>query len=185
MPGQISINLLNTIESISIVDACHAPAGADSKIDRCTNDFPNQAREKELSCACKALNAAAAKIHELYEKVVAQRREEIAKLSIEIARKILKQKIETKDYEIESIITEALRNSPSSQDVIVHLNPEDFRQCQKIREKEENGIAGNVRFVADPNVGRAECILKSPKGNILSLIDEQLEQIGEALKKIQ
>ena len=185
MTGQISINLLNTIESIAILDDCPAPARLNTKSDRRGNDLTGRIAEKDLSNAFKALNAAAAKIQELYEKVIAGKNEEIAKLSIEIARKILKYKIETKDYEIESIIKEALKNCPSSQDIIIHLNPEDFEQCRKIQEKDSNGIFAAIKLVGDPNVERAEFILKSPKGTIISEINEQLEQIGEALGKVK
>ena len=78
-----------------------------------------------------------------------------------------------------------LKNSPSRQDVVVHLNPEDFEQCRKIQDRKDNGILGGITLVADPSVGRAECILKSPKGTIASIIDQQLERIGEALGKVK
>lgn len=183
MSSQISISFPNTIESITILDSCPAHRISDSQPDRQENDLPVEIQEKELTDACRALQAAAAKVQGLYENIIAQRKDEIAKLSIEIARKILKQKIETKDYEIESIIKEVLGNSPSQQEVVVHLNPEDFEQCQNIRNKDKNGILNGLTLVSDPDVGRAECILKSPNGTIVSLIDEKLEQIREALGK--
>ena len=184
MQSQVSISLPNTIESIRILDDHTEPVQADSKFGGRLSDLSVEKQEKELTEACRALQAAAAKIQGLYEKIIAQNREEIAKLSVGIARKILMHKIEKKDYEIESIIKEVLKNSPSRQDVVVHLNPEDFERCQKIQEKEKNGILDGVKLVADPDVGCAECILKSPKGNIVSLINEQLEQISEALGKV-
>jgi flagellar biosynthesis/type III secretory pathway protein FliH len=185
MFSQISINLPDKIESITILDSCPAPDRADFQLNRRGNDFSFRDKEKELTDACMALNAAAVKVQELYENIIARRSAETAKLSIEIARKILMHKIETKDYEIESIIKEVLKNSPIHQDLAVHLNPEDFEEWRKIQDKEKNGMLDNIKLVADPNVGRAECILKSPRGTIVSLIDEQLEQIAEALGKVQ
>jgi flagellar biosynthesis/type III secretory pathway protein FliH len=185
MAGQISINLNNTIESVTILDDCSSPVRMDTKSDRRGNDLNSQIGQNELLNACKALNNAAENIHELYGKIIIQRKEEIAKLSIEIARKILMYKIETKDYEIESIIQEAIRNCPSTQDIVIHLNPEDFEQCQKIQENNPNGILTAVKLVADSNVERAEFILKNPKGTIISQINEQLKQIGDALGKVK
>ena len=185
MTGVISINLVNSIESVSVLDNCPESVKADTKYDRHGNEFTGHNSEKELNSACKALNAAAAKIQNLYEDTITQRKDEIVKLSLEIARKILMYKIETKDYEIESIIKEALNNCPSSQDLIIHLNPEDFEQCRKIQEKETNGILSAVKLIADPNVKPAEFILKSPKGTIFSQINDQLEQIGKALGKVK
>lgn len=185
MPGQISINFENTIESITVLDAYNAPLKDNSHVENQVNDLSVRNQEQEFSSACKALKTAAVKVDEFYEKIVAQRGEEIAKLSIEIARKILMQKIETKSYEIESIIKEALKNFSSNQDVVVHLHPEDYEQCQAVMDKDAGVIPPGVTLVADPNVGLAECIVKSPKGTVLSLINEQLEQIEAALKKTQ
>ncbi len=184
MTGQLSVNLSGMIESIMILDACPAPKKNDSRLDMGGNDFSAQAQENELTDTCKSLRDAVIKVHELYENIIAQKSGQIAKLSMEIARKILAKKIETKDYEIESIIKEVLQNSPSNQDVVIHLNPEDYEQCRNIRAKDNNVIPEGIRLVADPDVGLAECILKSPKGSISSLIDEKLEQIGEALGKV-
>ena len=60
-----------------------------------------------------------------------------------------------------------------------------YEVCRKIQEKDSNGIFAAIKLVGDPNVERAEFILKSPKGTIISEINEQLEQIGEALGKVK
>ena len=91
--------------------------------------------------------------------------------------------MENGDYEIESIIKEALKNAPSSQDVKVHLNPEDLETCQKAQQGEPGGVLAGIKLIPDPNIGRAECLLESPKGIIKSLIDDNLERIGKALEK--
>src|SRR4030067_522779 len=74
-------------------------------------------------------------------------------LSVEIARKILMQKVENGDYEIESIIKEALKNAPGSQDVIVHLNPEDLEKCQKAQQDGPGGVLAGIKLIPDPNIG--------------------------------
>jgi flagellar biosynthesis/type III secretory pathway protein FliH len=69
--------------------------------------------------------------------------------------------------------------------VVVHLNPEDFVQCQKLQQDDTAGTLAGVKFVSDPNIGRAECLLETPKGMIESFINEHLEQIDQALKKAE
>ena len=125
------------------------------------------------------------KLNEFCEQAIAAHKEEIARLSVEIARKILVQKVENGDYEIESIVKEALSNAPARQDVVAHLNPEDLSQHQKLREDEPGEDLAGVKFVPDANIGRAECLLETPKGTIESLIDQHLEQVGNALKKVK
>ncbi len=144
-----------------------------------------EAQKAVFSQACQTLNGVIAKLNQFCDKVYVEHREEIAKLSVEIARKILMQKVDDGDYEMESIIKEALKNAPSRQDVVVHLNPEDLAKCQKVQQDEPSGALAGIKFVSDQNIGRAECVLESPKGIIKSLIDENLERIGKALKKAE
>jgi flagellar biosynthesis/type III secretory pathway protein FliH len=133
--------------------------------------------------ACQTLNDVISKLNQFYDKIFAERREEIARLSVEIARKILMQKVENGDYEIESIIKEALSKAPANQDVIVHLNPGDLEKCRKAQQDEPGGALSGIKLISDPNIGRAECMLESPKGIIKSLIDDNLDRIGKALEK--
>jgi flagellar biosynthesis/type III secretory pathway protein FliH len=67
----------------------------------------------------------------------------------------------------------------------VHLNPEDLAKCQKAQQDEPSGALAGIKLVSDPNIGRAECVLESPEGIIKSLIGENLERIGKALKKAE
>ena len=95
------------------------------------------------------------------------------------------QKVEDGDYEIEAIVKETLTNAPGREDVVVRLNPQDLAQCHKAQEAEPAGALCGVKFVSDPNVGRAECVLENPKGIIESVIEQHLEKIGKALKKAE
>jgi flagellar biosynthesis/type III secretory pathway protein FliH len=95
----------------------------------------------------------------------------------------LMQKVENGDYEIESIVKEALSKAPANQEVIVHLNPDDLEKCRKAQQDEQGGTLSGIKLISDPNIGRAECMLESPKGIIKSLVDDNLERIGKALEK--
>ena len=144
-----------------------------------------EAQKAAFSQACQTLNGVIAKLNQFYDKVYVEHKEEIAKLSVEIARKILMQKVEDGNYEIESIIKEALKNAQGHQDVVVRLNPEDLAKCQKAQQDEPSGTLAGIKLVSDPNIGRAECVLENPEGIIKSLIGENLERIGKALKKAE
>ena len=141
-------------------------------------------QKESLVQVCEALQDAVNQVNEFQEKLFKEHKEQIAKLSVEIARKILVQKVEEKDYGIEPIIEEALTNAPTRQDVVVHLNPEDLVEYQKVQQDDPASCRtlSDVKFVSDPNIGRAECLLETPKGIIESLIDERLERIGKALE---
>lgn len=203
MFGQPVIILSKPIKSVKIEDTCPASIGADYKNDRCGTELIShthiapysnadtamtenlKAQKDSLLNTCKIINEIADKLHKLCENIFTEQREEIARLSVEIARKILVQKVEKGDYEIESIVKEALKNAPACQDVEVHLNPEDLVQCQKTLNDESKSTLTGIKLISDPNIKRAECLVKTPKGIIRSFIDEHLKQIGEALEKVK
>lgn len=202
MFGQPVIILSKPINSAKILETCPASFESERKLNGCGTELVSHThispdlntkmasgqgtenKNVELLQTCQILNGIADKINKLYANMLTKHREEIAGLSIEIARKILFQKVEKGDYEIETIVKEALKNVPARQEVNVYLNPKDIEQCQKVFENEQEGILTGIKLIPDPNIGRAECLVKSPKGNVHSFIEEHLEQIGEALKKV-
>lgn len=192
MSQTLTVNLNKPIISAKVLDdyaggvgsEMSSPGRVDSEAN--TGQIPIQdleAQKAVFSQACQTLNGVITRLNQFCDKLYVEHGEEIAKLSVEIARKILMQKVEDGDYEIESIIKEALKNAPSSQDVIVHLNPEDLEKCQKAQQDGPGGALTGIKLIPDPNIGRAECLLENPKGIIKSLIDDSLERIGKAIEK--
>ena len=183
MSRTLTVHLEKPVVSVKISDtppllSCESKNGDGEQIT--TQD--SQAQKAILSQTCQTLKALTDKLNQFYDKLFAGHKEEIAKLSVEIARKILAKQVQNGDYEIESIVKEALKNAPTRQDVVVHLNPEDHILCQKAQQDEPNGALAGIKFISDPNIGRAECLLETPKGIVESLINEHLERIGKALK---
>ncbi|RKY08482.1 MAG: hypothetical protein DRP66_04480 [Planctomycetota bacterium] len=193
MGGAFTVNLDRPVNSAVIlhdyqVDAASPIASAMNPADGAEriglmDDLQSQ---KDLyGEACRMLEGAAGKLNRFYDEAVAGHKEEIAGLSVEIARKILAQKVADGDYEIEAIVKEALKNAPMHEDIVIRVNPQDLAACRKVRRDDAGGAPVGVKFVADQNIGRAECVLESPKGVIKSVIDEHLEQIGKALEKAE
>jgi len=191
MPNTFALNLAKPIKSVSILDgySSNAQSSVINNMDSAVNTEQAEliedlkAQKRLFSDTCRTVQCVAAKLNQVYDEIFTEHKEEIAKLSVEIARKILMQKIQDGDYEIESIVKETLKNAPAHQDLIVYLNPEDLAVYQKAQADNDSESLVGIKFVADPNIGRAECVLESQKGIIRSLIDEHLDQIEKALKK--
>jgi flagellar biosynthesis/type III secretory pathway protein FliH len=194
MSEQLSIILSKPIKSVNILDYQQKPIEPDSnhitsetvlKQTDSSNDFIRKQdmehQKSELSQVCQTLQCVTEKLQNFYDKIFMEHQEQIARLSVEIARKILSQKVEKGDYEIETLIKEVLSKSPTRHDIDIHLNPEDLTNLQNTLQ--DKPLFAGIIFTSNPNVGRAECFLKSPKGNIESSINEHLEQIYEVLKK--
>jgi len=142
-------------------------------------------QKENLSQLCRTLQNATEKIKEFQQNIFKEYKEQIAKLSVEIARKVLMQQIEQGDYKIDTIIKEALKDAPTYQNLIVHLNPEDLSQYQKVGQNNTAELPEGIEFTADSTVGRAECMLETPKGIVELSIDENLDRIAKALGKVE
>lgn len=141
-----------------------------------------QAQKQLYHDVSASLQEVVGRLNQLYDEVFAEHHEAIARLSVEIARKVLIRNISDKDYEIESIIKEALKDAPERSGVVVHLNPRDLADFRALQDAGDATLSG-VELVGDADVGQAECVVQSPKGVVKLLIDEHLEQISKALSK--
>ena len=141
--------------------------------------------QAQLAQTCQVLNSVAAKLKEFHERSLASHSEDIARLSIEIARKILAQKVQEHDYEIVSIVQEALNTAPAHSEMTVHVHPDDLAPCQALQQEQPDSALAQIKFLADPAVPPAECRVETPTGSVKSCISEQLEQISNALLKAE
>ncbi len=200
MPAQITVQVDRQIASIGFLE--DSPSGVSPDNAGQTNDIqPPDVKTKAASKALAqnletqielfseandTLNALIARLNQHSNEIFTKHKEEIAKLSVEIARKILAQRIDKGDYDIEHIVKEAINNAPTSENLVVHVNPEDLALLKLACGRTDRGDnLDGVKLFADTKIGRAECLVESPKGLIESRISEQLEQVANALKKAQ
>jgi len=132
-----------------------------------------------LRQACRAASAAAKELEHLRADLVTETEEQLAALAVDIARRVLFQEIRAGRHEIDPIVAEALEHAPVREDVTVRLNPQDHARCAAAAELPDNG--GHVRFLADPAVPPAECVLETSEGTIESSVEAKLARVAEAL----
>jgi flagellar biosynthesis/type III secretory pathway protein FliH len=188
MTGPVIIELERPLESVEFAGDLNGHVLTSGSVDNSSglissagSAVPGGPQSQDPGQFFKVLDAAASELKHLQKNIIKDHKGQIAKLAVEIARKILIQEIKEGDYKIEAIIQEALDNVPTLQDVVVHLNPEDFAQCQISEAESQEEIFKDVKLVPDPNVGKAECLIETPKGVIESVIEEHLDNIVKAL----
>ena len=135
----------------------------------------------QLQSAKQALIAAAGQLNEFRQQFAADAETQLLELSLEIAKKVVMQEIKAGSYEIEPIVKEALSRLPNVNGAAVHLHPDDLARCEMANSPEDSASLG-VQFVADPSIGRAECIVKTAGGTVESHIDTHFEEIERTLK---
>jgi len=135
----------------------------------------------ELHSALAALAEAQAKFHDLQENFLREAEQQLLNLSIQIARKVLMQEIQAQRHEVDPIVREALSRIPARMDAVVHLHPDDLARCELACRDQQAPGAGSVRFLADPGVGRGECLVQTSHGTVESSIEGHLGEIAKAL----
>ena len=143
-----------------------------------------QAQRAELASAHTALVNGLKQLAELRESTIKAAEQQTVQLAIDVARKVMMQEIQAGRYEIDPIVQAAMAQVTSWQEVVVHLNTEDFARCRQAREYSQDDSSG-VRFVADPAVKRSECVLETSQGVVRSAIEDHLCEIASALKEAE
>ncbi len=184
---QVSLNLNSAIQSIEVVTG--HPSSPQSGPAPPQNADPSitmgqiEQKKNQLTQLCSDLENLIKNLAQSQAELIVQHKQDIANLSVEIARKIIAHKVENDDYQIKQIVENALEDAPVNQDIIVRLNPKDCSQIEQLVKQSKFEIASQVTFVADAKIGPAECVLETPKGIIESFIDQHLEKIKQALVK--
>jgi flagellar biosynthesis/type III secretory pathway protein FliH len=180
MSQPVTIKIATPVASVNPVDNMNSVAAGANEME---TSLESLKKEKEnVIQAGKALEDAAVKLQQFQEEIFSSHREQIARLSVEIAGKILLKEIADGNYDIGKIVQEALKIAPAQQDIVVRLNPNDLQQLQKITEDKGGGALGNVKLAPDAHIGPGQCVVETDKGMIEYFIEEHLKQISEALK---
>ena len=110
---------------------------------------------------------------------------EMVGLSLEIASKVIQQKIEQDEKVILKNLKHALKHLLDKGRIIVRLNPADLEIVSK-HSKEIKSAEGLKELILeeDSKVTRGGCLIHSELGHIDAQIETQLEMIGKALLEI-
>jgi len=137
----------------------------------------------QINSARQALAAAADEFRRAQEQLVGELEQNVVKLALEVAHKVLMREVQAGNYQIEAIIKEALLHVSVRKNVVVRLNPEDYAVCEM--DQQSGGAApnaGDLHVIADPMVPRAACVLETSQGVVESSVEGHLDEISKALQ---
>jgi flagellar biosynthesis/type III secretory pathway protein FliH len=184
MPPTLTVNISTPIQSVSMVDDLPEIGDFSSEMPE-SEAMPVDAsfdHSGYFANTNAALEHAVSEFQVLRNEVFSSHAEQIAKLSVQIARKILQKDIEDKKYDIENILEKVLRTVPNQQDIVIHLNPDDLTKYNETIDDNKPNFLSHTKMISDPSVGCAECIVETDKGMIEYVIEDHLVQIENALK---
>ncbi len=188
MPETLTIHLAHPITMARLADAievsvqARAQAGETRNLKSEISD--KEGRSQELTQLCGLVKSLAGQLGRLHDEAIADHRGDIARFAVEIARRVLAQRVADGDYDVQTVIEEALKRAPTHQNIVVRVNPQDLPACQKLQQQDAEGPFAALEFVGDRSIARADCLVETPKGIIKSFVEQHLERIGEALGRV-
>jgi len=191
MPELATIQLTAPIRSVALVQAAEPAAGSDGEASNA--DQVEQLRAEldivraQVGQAVRRLDQALAQVAAFQEEQVQSCGEQIVRLAIGIAERIVLKQIEAGQYDIAKIVGETLKHAPAGAKAVLRLHPEDLETLQELMRSGGPGDAApgleHVELTADGQLGRGECVVDTDSVCLERRVDEQLRQIEQALKQ--
>lgn len=131
-----------------------------------------------LISANRVLTEASIRAREIFQ----ENKEEIVKLSFEIAKKIIKKEIQNKEVLFENLI-EAMKKAQSNKELKIFVNWEQLSFGKEIKERLKNNFQGieTIDIIEDRTVEPGGCIIETKLGKIDATIKNQLDIVFNAL----
>lgn len=106
----------------------------------------------------------------------------VIKVSQRIAEKILQKELADNTI-IEKLLDQNLRNIIGANDIIIKLNPTDYKLIQKSNKQYLASSGGSkIRFESNENIQIGGCLIESEIGNLDARVESQLNEIVKDLE---
>ncbi|RLB21359.1 MAG: hypothetical protein DRG71_08440, partial [Deltaproteobacteria bacterium] len=139
--------------------------------------------KKRLEETAKRLEALIENLSELKSRLYRESEEEILRLSIEIARKIVQRELSLDGEAVLRTIRKAVDFLNERTSIKVLVNPADMEKVKETLPELRTGKKiENIELIEDPSVARGGCILQTGFGTINATIEDQLAAIAEELE---
>jgi flagellar assembly protein FliH len=139
--------------------------------------------ERGLTNVFKALRDAVEDTAALRGQVLRETEEDILKLVITVSRKVIHQEIATDRLILAKIVAAAVNSASERDEVVVRLNPEDYRQVSAHRQIYLNGCGDDrqLELKSDDTVSPGGCIVETATGEIDARTETQLDEVFRRL----
>ncbi len=122
------------------------------------------------------------KVEESKEEIISKYEDNLSKLAIEIAEKIIRQKIDSNDNVISGIIRGAIKDYKNAEWIKVYISERDDSEQIKADKdliKELEGISKDVKFEVSDDLRQGSVIVEMPDGLVDASVDTQLKNFKE------
>ncbi len=139
--------------------------------------------ERGLSNVFKTLREAIEEVYAIRERIFRESEEDLLKLSILVAGKIIQQEINIDRRILSNVVTAALENISDRDEVIIRLNPEDYKLFNTHKQLCLSCTGDEKVFNLKPDdaISAGGCIVDTLMGEIDARMETQLDEIFKRL----
>jgi flagellar assembly protein FliH len=135
--------------------------------------------ERGLSNVFKSLREAVEEVVALRERIFRESEEDLLKLSVLVAGTIIRQEIAQDRRILAKVMATALENSSEHDEIVIRLNPEDYKLVSSHKNAYLPGTGERKSFNLKPDetVSAGGCIVDTVMGEVDARLETQLEEI--------
>lgn len=137
--------------------------------------------EKRFDSVVKSFAEVLEEVRRLKEELYQQGEQEMIKLVLAIARRVIQKEVSTDEKIILAMIQSALKYIADQGEIRVKLNPSDLEYASQHKGEIMEGVR-QVIFEGDEGISRGDAIIESNRGVIDCGIEKHLQEVEEALK---
>ncbi len=126
------------------------------------------------------------KAHEEKWQVVAGSEEEIVRLAVAVARKVIDREIETGPDIVVDMVKRAIQKASDREELTVRVNPDNLDVTINARDDISQEVKGirKLKVLADPAIAPGGCVVESHNGTVDARIERQMNEIEQALMEV-
>ncbi|CAG0993056.1 FliH/SctL family protein [Geobacter sp.] len=157
-----------------------------AKVDELYRNGMDEGRrqaERGLANVFKSLRDGVTALTGLRSRVLKESEEDLLKLAVMIARKIVQQEIAQEPAILASLIAAAVGGCTDRDRVVVRLNPDDYTVVAANRQTFLSSLGDDlpITLTPDEGVGPGGCLVETATGTIDARIESQLDEIYRTL----
>jgi flagellar assembly protein FliH len=135
--------------------------------------------EDEVRAALERLTQSIAGVDEYRTRLYRQTEVDAVRLSVAIARRVLRRELTVDPSAIEGLVSAALQRLQSQETCRVKMHPDYIPSLSAAIER--MGMTAKIEVVADPAQEPGAAVFEMPRGNLDASIDSQLREIERGL----
>ncbi|ANA39337.1 FliH/SctL family protein [Geobacter anodireducens] len=157
-----------------------------SRVDEVFRNGMDEGRrqaERGLANVFKSLRDGVAALTGLRSRVMKESEEDLLRLAVMIARKIVQREVAQDPQVLAAIVAAAVGGCTERDRVVVRLNPDDYAQVSVNRQAFLEGLGEEsaITLAPDETIGPGGCLVETATGTVDARIEAQLDEIYRSL----